>query len=83
MFIDYCILIALGASFAITLLNKWGLRESVIVRAPKLLSDMFSCDFCLCFWASVLLSLLVAMWTGDFLILAAPFFSTPLARILL
>ena len=73
------IYIALAAAFVILLIGKLGVRDSIIARAPKLISKLFDCDFCLSFWTSVIL----AIFFSEFNILFIPIISTPITRILI
>ena len=75
--------IALVASWIILLIGKNGLMEYLQIYSPKLISEMFSCDFCLSWWVGVALSVCFAIATGDWILLLCPFCTTPLTRILL
>lgn len=77
------IYIALVAAFVIMLIGKLGIRNSVIARAPKLISQLFDCDFCLSFWVSVILAVILAIFFREMNILFIPIISTPITRILL
>lgn len=74
------LLLSLLSSFAILLITKIGLRERAQIYAPRLLSEMFGCDFCLSFWTCAVFSILFFIFEGDWIILAYPFFATPLTR---
>lgn len=75
--------ISLTAAFFILLISKMGLRDEVIARAPKLISEMFSCDFCLSFWTSLVLAIAMAIVLNKADILVIPVLSTPIIRSLL
>ena len=75
--------IALVASWTILFITKTGAREYIEVHAPKLIAEMFSCDFCLSWWLGVILSVALVIGTGEWIYLCCPFFSTPLTRRLL
>lgn len=77
------IYIALVAAFAILLIGKLGIRDSIIARAPKLISQLFDCDFCLSFWVSVILAVILAIFFREMNILFIPIISTPITRILI
>ena len=77
------IYIALAAAFVILLIGKLGVRDSIIARAPKLISKLFDCDFCLSFWTSVILAIILAIFFSEFNILFIPIISTPITRILI
>ena len=81
--ISYIIIISLLAGFVIMLLRKWGVVEWVQVHGNDFFSKMFSCDFCLSWWVSLVISLIIFLVTKDTLVLSAPFGCTMLTRILL
>ena len=77
------IYIALAAAFAILLIGKLGVRDGIITRAPKLISQLFDCDFCLSFWTSLILAILLAIFFNEMSIILIPIISTPITRILI
>lgn len=77
------IYIALAAAFAILLIGKLGIRDNIIAKAPKLISQLFDCDFCLSFWTSLILAVILAIFFYEFSILFIPMISTPITRILI
>lgn len=77
------LIIALAAAFIILLIGKLGLRDYIIERAPRLISQLFSCDFCLSFWISLILAIILAAIFGEPDFLFTPIFSTPITRMLL
>lgn len=77
------IYIALAAAFVILLIEKLGIRDSIVVNAPKLISQLFDCDFCLSFWMSLILAVILAIFFDEFSILFIPIISTPITRILI
>lgn len=77
------IYIALAAAFVILLIGKLGIRDSIILKAPKLISQLFDCDFCLSFWTSVILAVILAIFFNEISILFIPIISTPITRILI
>lgn len=82
-FAFYTAVVALVAAFGLTLLNKWRVIEWVQVHGNDFFSKMFSCMFCLSFWAGVALAILLAFVTGNPALLLIPFCSTMITRILL
>lgn len=82
MMIELMILIALGAAFVVLLIKKWGIAEWMQVHGNGFFSKLFSCDLCMSFWAAVMLSVIIAMETGDVTMLVTPVFSTPITRML-
>lgn len=82
-FVLYTVIIALFAGFCITLLRKWGVIEWVQVHGNAFFAKMFNCDFCLSWWAGVVLSAIFAVITGDVILLCVPFCSTMITRYML
>lgn len=77
------IYIALAAAFVILLIGKLGIRDNIIAKAPKLISQLFDCDFCLSFWTSLILTVILAIFFREMNILFIPIISTPITRILI
>lgn len=77
------IYIALAAAFYILLIGKLGVRDEIIARAPKLISQLFDCDFCLSFWMSLILAIVLAIFFNEMSIIFIPIISTPITRILI
>lgn len=77
------IYIALAAAFAILLIGKLGVRDEIITRVPKLISQLFDCDFCLSFWTSLILAIILAIFFNEMSIIFIPIISTPITRILI
>lgn len=75
--------IAFASAFAILLLGKWGVRDVVAAKAPKLISELFSCDLCLSFWVSCILAIILAIFFREISILFIPILSTPITRLLI
>ncbi|WP_418665450.1 hypothetical protein [Alistipes finegoldii] len=81
LFTLFCV--ALLAAFIIIFMDRTGLRELVIATAPKLISQLFDCDFCLSWWVSIVLAVGAAVCMWDAALLLVPFLSTPVTRFLL
>lgn len=79
----YAIIIALVTAFSILLIGKTGLRDLIIEKAPRLVSEMFDCDFCLSFWLSLILAVILAIIIVEPVLIIVPFISVPITRILL
>lgn len=82
-YLESIALIALGAAFAILLLGKTGARDWLVLHSPPILSEAVSCDFCLSFWASALISVGMFFVTGQDYYLYLPIFTTPITRLLI
>lgn len=77
------VIVALITAFTILFISRTGLRDFIIIRSPKPISELFSCDFCLCFWIGLTITLIahfVVGWPFTFIL---PACSTPIARYLL
>jgi hypothetical protein len=75
--------IAFIAAFLILSITKLGVREWAQIHAPKLISKLFSCDFCLSFWTCLFISLILLIFTGDIRLLIIPFLATPVTRLVI
>lgn len=79
------IMVALAVAFIVLLLTKTGwryeLRDWFDLKGISLIAKMLDCDFCLCFWASVLLTAFIAFKEPSLIVI--PIYSTPIARFLL
>ena len=75
-------MVALVAAFAVLLVKKWGIAEYVQVHGDKYLSQLFGCDLCMSFWASVIITIAVMCVTNDLRLIFVPVLSTPITRML-
>lgn len=81
-FLALAAVIACFVAFVIILAGKIGLRDRVITTAPKLISELVGCDFCLSFWLSLLIAVILAIFVPDKTILLVPPVSAVIARLL-
>lgn len=79
-FICAAIIIALIACWVILFITKIGLREYLQVHSTKVISQMFSCDFCVSWWLCLLLSVCFSIGAGDPVLLFCAFCATPITR---
>lgn len=82
------IFVALWASFALLLANKQGVIERMQVHGNDFFNKMASCQFCLSFWANVIVCIIcviVSICIGkfDYTFFLTPVMSTPITRKLL
>lgn len=77
------IIVACASAFGILLIGKLGVRDEIIIKAPKLISQLFECDFCLSFWASLILAIILAIFFREFIFIFIPIISTPITRFLI
>ena len=77
------LIIALFSAFAILLIEMVGYREKIQVKAPKLISELFSCDFCLSWWTCFTMALIISLLTCNLLITSTAIAATPITRKLL
>lgn len=83
--IQAAFLVGMLVAFAVLFLGRFevrgaSLRNWVVMRAPALVSEAFSCDFCLCWWFSLAGCAVLSLVVGWWVLLAAPV-ATPIARI--
>lgn len=81
--IEKVFIVALLATFFLTLARKWGGIEYLQVWGNDFFSRMAHCNFCLSFWANVVVSLIALLFSGDVTYLVIPFVATPITRYLL
>ena len=72
--------VALMAAFVVVLLKKWGIAEWMQVHGNGFVSQLFSCDFCMSWWASVIIAIAGVLLLNDAAFLLAPVLATPIAR---
>ena len=74
------LIVALLAAFLLLAAYKTGIVEQLQVRGNKLVSEMAQCDFCMCWWLSLAVSIVFLVVTMDRVCIGIPFLATPLAR---
>lgn len=74
------IVVALLAAFAVLLCKKWGWAEYMQVHGDKNLSQLFSCDLCMSFWACFLITLAIVVVIDEKSLMLIPFLATPITR---
>lgn len=77
------VLVACAAAFLLLLAYKWDIVEWMQVHGDFFISRMAQCDFCMCFWLSVIMTLIMVAATNNAALLIIPIISTPIARRLL
>lgn len=82
-FIFISCIVACFAAFILTLLYKFGVVEYVQVHGNDFFAKMFSCDFCLSWWTSVVLCVFALLLSFNTEFLVVPFVSTLICRKLL
>jgi hypothetical protein len=76
----FLLIYCFSVSWLVLLLQKTGVRNRLIERCPKLLSEMFSCDFCLCWWLNVSGTLITSIVLSNILIVALAIPMTVISR---
>lgn len=76
------VMVALAASFVILLLKKWEVLEWLQVHGSDLISRAAGCSLCMSWWTCVVMSVIVAVFIGEWLVLFVPFYATPITRLL-
>lgn len=85
-FFCWAVVVALLAAFVLTLADKWrvdgmSIRGWLQVHAPNdFFNQLFSCNFCCCWWLSVVICITLLVVIGHWQILAVPLISTLIAR---
>ncbi len=74
------IVVALLAAFAVLLCKKWGWAEYMQVHGDKYLSQLFSCDLCMSFWACFLITFAIVVVIDEKSLMLIPFLATPITR---
>lgn len=82
-FVLLTIIIALLSCFVILFIEKIGYRELMQVRAPKLISELFSCDFCLSWWINLIITLSFCVMACEWHFIFCAVVATPITRRLL
>ena len=70
------------SAWVVILLKKWGVTEWVEVHGNAFFGKLASCDLCLNWWISWVIVVVAVFATGLWWLLAVPFFSTALGRLL-
>lgn len=87
--LEATLILALASAFVILFISRFEVREGMSIRqwvmtyAPKLVSEMFGCDFCLSWWTCLFLGVVASCVSGDVLFLLSAPLSTPITRYLL
>jgi len=79
-FLTTIVLVALLAAFAISVLYKIGVIEFMQINGNEFFSKLFNCQFCLCFWVNMILSIVYAIGLKEYTFLFIPVFSTVITR---
>lgn len=83
-FVSWVLVIATVAAFFLVLSEKWGIREWLQMHSPnEMMNQMFTCDFCCLWWLSCIISVILILFTGEWMLLLAALCSTLIARKLL
>lgn len=78
----FIIIVALFVSFVVGYLRVSRILDTYVFSKPSVISRLYGCDFCLCFWVSVLVSICLFAITFDYTLLFLPFFTTQLSKLL-
>lgn len=82
------IILALLAAFTVLFISRFEIRKGVSIRewvelnGSPFLSEMFRCDFCLSWWTSLALGIVLSFFFG-WLFIPSAVLATPIARYLL
>ena len=67
-------------SWVVILLRKWGVLEWLQVHGSEFVGKLVSCDYCLNWWLSWAVVVVALAATGEWWVVAVPFFSTTVGR---
>ena len=67
-------------SWVVILLRKWGVLEWLQVHGSEFVGKLVSCDYCLNWWLSWAVVVIALAATGEWWMVAVPFFSTTVGR---
>ena len=76
------VFVALVAAFMVLLVKKWGIAEWMQVHGDRVISQLFSCDFCMSFWSAIVILAFLAGYTDDGWLLLLACCTTPITRML-
>ena len=68
------------AVFLLLLAYKWKIVEWLQVHGSEKVSEMAHCDFCMSWWLSVSLTIIISPFVAEWWLVAVPFIATPLTR---
>lgn len=76
-FLCVAVIVGLFSAFSVLFMGRFevggaSIRSWVQMRSPRLVSEAFSCDFCLCWWISLLCCVFIMPWMGFAVVFAAP-----------
>ena len=67
-------------SWVVILLRKWGVLEWLQVHGGEFVGKLVSCDYCLNWWLAWAVVVIALAVTGEWWVVAVPFFSTTVGR---
>ena len=68
------------AVFLLLLAYKWKIVEWLQVHGSEKVSEMAHCDFCMSWWLSLSLTIIISPFVTEWWLVAVPFIATPLTR---
>ena len=77
------LIVACVAAFGILLAKKVGIVEWLQVNGNDITPELASCDFCMSFWAGIVLWAFLAVYYHDVTMLTYAVVSCPLTRMML
>lgn len=91
MLLGMAVFIALLTCFVVLFISRFEVDKGMSIRAwlimhlPGKFSELVGCDFCLCFWVSLILAIVCGLTLHLWLwwVIILPCLSTPIARFLL
>ena len=74
------VFVSFFAVFFLLLAYKWQIVDWLQRKGSEKVSEMAHCDFCMSWWLSVLLTIIIAPFIGEWWLVCVPFIAAPLAR---
>lgn len=76
------VLVGCWTSWVVVLLRKWGVLGWLQAHGNDFVSELAGCSYCQNWWLAWLTVAVVVLLTGEWVLLAVPFFSTTIGRLL-
>lgn len=78
------LILASVTAYIITLMNKWGIRNTLQSNAPNdFVWKLLDCDFCLSWWMGLVIGIVLAIALKDGWLLVCPIVSAKISQRLL
>lgn len=82
MLVCAAVLVGCLTSWVVVLLRKWGVLGWLQAHGNDFVSELAGCAYCLNWWLAWVVVAVAVLLTGEWVLLAVPFFSTMIGRLL-